>query len=255
MSEPRTGRLKMERTGSWHRWQMAELPEPRTPREEPVAAPERPREETLAEQRSRVRREAYQAGYEAGQCDGAYLGWHSGHEEGFAHGQQQGQELAQQQMQEQIKQTLAPLAALAEKTSEAVQHLDDELAADLVDVALVVGGRLAGDALDARPEQVLEIIRELLHREISPNVRPRLWLHPRDLELVEQHLGNELEAAGWQLQPDDQLSRGGCRLSTREGEIDATREERWEAITRQVKKRARSRNRRSGASSQQGKDK
>ncbi|MFD2437126.1 FliH/SctL family protein [Modicisalibacter luteus] len=80
-------------------------------------------------------------------------------------------------------------------------------------------------------------MRELLHAEPALSGRPRLWLHPADLTLVKGHLGAEFEAAGWQLQPDDTISRGGCRATSSSGELDATLESRWESITQQVRRR------------------
>ena len=80
-------------------------------------------------------------------------------------------------------------------------------------------------------------MRELLHTEPPLVGQQRLWLNPNDHALVEEHLGNELRAANWKLQPDDQLARGGCRVTSAQGEIDATFESRWQAIQAQSRKR------------------
>jgi flagellar assembly protein FliH len=39
-----------------------------------------------------------------------------------------------------------------------------------------------------------------------------------------------LEAADWRAQPDDTVERGGCRITGPEGELNATREARWQAL-------------------------
>ncbi|EWH03499.1 flagellar assembly protein FliH [Halomonas sp. BC04] len=115
--------------------------------------------------------------------------------------------------------------------------LDEEVANEMVELALATGRQLAGEALKARPRQVLELVRALLHTDPPLTGQQRLWLHPLDHKLVEQHLGQELEAAGWKLQPDDQLSRGGCRVTSASGELDATWETRWQAVKAQVRRR------------------
>ncbi|HET8790156.1 MAG TPA: flagellar assembly protein FliH, partial [Modicisalibacter sp.] len=152
-------------------------------------------------------------------------------------GLSEGRLAGEQEMQSQTLQTLQPVLALAENFREALDSLDDEVAERLVDLALTTGRQLAGEALKERPEEVLDIARELLHVEPALSGRPRLWLHPADLLLVKAHLSGEFEAAGWQLQPDDLISRGGCRATSASGELDATLETRWEAITAQVRRR------------------
>ena len=54
---------------------------------------------------------------------------------------------------------------------------------------------------------------------------------------MNEYLGKELKAAGWALQPDDQVSRGGCRVTSATGELDATWESRWQAVRQQVRGR------------------
>ncbi|MFC3285188.1 flagellar assembly protein FliH [Litchfieldella rifensis] len=222
--------------GPWRRWQMDELGPPGQERQQREQA----RREAIRQQvfkrnaeleamREKVREAARQEGYRAG--------FEAGHGEGCAQGLQEGREAGEQEMQRQIHQALAPLGSLAKHFSEALEQLDEDVAADLVDLALATGRQLAGEALDAHPEQVVAIVRELLHVEPSLGGQPRLWLHPDDLGLVEAHLGHEFTAAGWKLQPDDQISRGGCRVSSANGELDATWERRWEAVTAQVRRR------------------
>ena len=79
--------------------------------------------------------------------------------------------------------------------------------------------------------------RSLLHTDPPLIGHQRLWLNPSDRDLVAEHLREELDAAGWTLQPDDQISRGGCRVTSANGELDATWESRWAAVKAQVRHR------------------
>lgn len=221
---------------SWRRWRMDELGQPHRVQQ----ARERARREAIRQQafkrnaeiealREKVREEAREVGYQAGHD--------AGYQEGYDKGLAEGRSAGEKEMQRQTKQALAPLGPLAQRFSDALAQLDEDVADHLVQLALATGRQLAGEALDAHPEQVLDIVRELLHSEPALSGRPRLWLHPADLSLVKAHLGNEFDAAGWQLQPDDQISRGGCRVTSPSGELDATWERRWEAIASQVRQR------------------
>lgn len=231
MSDPRA-----YQDSPWRRWQPQELQQPRQERpfedQEHQAAIRRRAAERSAEldaERERAREEGYRAGLEEGR--------QAGHAEGHAEGHADGRQAAEQEFERRLDEALAPLAPLAERFSEALAQLDDEIADSLVGLALATGRQLAGEALEARPEQVLEIVRELLHVEPALSGHPRLWLHPDDLTLVEATLKGELDAAGWTLQPDDQLSRGGCRVNSASGELDASWESRCQAVSEQIRRR------------------
>ncbi|MBK5929794.1 hypothetical protein CCR82_04405 [Halochromatium salexigens] len=189
------------------------------------------------------RKKAREAGYQEGYREGL----ETGRAEGYAKGLAQGREEAEQELQQQLQETLDPVRNLATQFSEALAQLDDDVARHLVELALATGRQLAGAALEAHPAQVAELVRGLLHSEPAMHGRPRLWLHPKDHELVSQALGQELKAAGWALQPDDQVSRGGCRVTSANGELDATWESRWESVHQQVRGRLSSSERAAGA--------
>ncbi len=222
----------------WRRWEMGELRAPRQAsesRQEAAPQAEARRRETERRQAEldALHKKVHREGYEAGHREGL----EAGHAEGLAKGLEEGRRRAQEELETRAREEFAPLATLAGEFGEALTSLDEALAEDLVDLALETGRQLAGEALKARPRQVLELVRALLHTEPPLVGQQRLWLHPLDHRLVEQHLGEELAAAGWTLQPDDQLTRGGCRVTSSHGELDATWETRWQAVKAQVRRR------------------
>ena len=223
----------------WRPWQMDELKErARTAsaarpadleRQARIRRRAQEHQAALEAERQRVHDEAREKGYQ----DGFEAGRKEGHDEGLKQGRAQGEEELRQKMHD----TIAPLQPLASRFGEAIAQLDDEIADALVNLAIATGRQLAGDALKASPEQILDIVRELIHVEPALSGKPRLWLHPEDMVIVEEQLGNEIEGAGWQLQPDDQLSRGGCKVTSQSGELDASWESRFEAIADQIRQR------------------
>ena len=227
-------------TRRWQRWSIAELPPLPTPEPDriPVDAPfARVDADAL---RERIRAQAEKEGYQAGFTQGRNEGYRAGLAEGRAAGKQQGldegRREAATELDKRITQTLAPLAPLARNFDAALARLDSDFAAQLVELALAVGCHLARHTLDMKPQLVTGIVRDLLHVEPALVGKPRLWLHPEDLVLVQQQLGDELAAANWSLHPDDQVSRGGCRVTGNNGEIDATWEQRLESIRTNIRK-------------------
>ncbi|MEO1901397.1 MAG: flagellar assembly protein FliH [Alcanivorax sp.] len=217
----------------WRPWQMAELDAPRRRESDtrPRSDPAFDHQSELRALRDKVREEAWREGHRAG--------LEEGHREGLARGLQEGRQQGEEETARQRAEILTPLATLAGGFSEALRTLDGEVADHLVELALATGRQLAGEALRARPRQVLTIVRELIHDEPSLNGKTRLWLHPLDLALVAKELDAELTAAGWKLHPDDQLSRGGCRVTSPAGELDATWDSRWATVAGRVRRRRR----------------
>lgn len=238
---------EFDRHGTWQRWQMDELKEQNASfHESGFSAPSEQQRKVEAAQRAaeqarlreeqerqelyeRIRQQAEEEGYQAGLTHG--------HQKGLEQGLQEGHAQAEEALKQLIHQTVAPLQALAKQFSDALERMDDTIAHDLTELALATGKQLAGLAIQENPEQVLTIVRDLLHTEPPLVGQQRLWLNPEDHALVKEHLGSELSAANWQLQPDDQLARGGCRVTSAQGELDATFESRWQAVHAQLRKR------------------
>lgn len=209
--------------GAWKPWRMDELARPPRPAPNGGEAPQRFRQQAeLEELRENARRQARREGYEAGFAEGREQGYHDGLE--------QGRETGRKELDAERDALLAHMNALLQGMQQALEQAETDIGDALVDVALATGLRLAGEAIEKRPEQILERVHELLREEPLFGGRPRLWLHPEDLALVESRLADELAAAGWKAVPDASMQRGGCRLTGSEGELDATRETRWQAL-------------------------
>jgi flagellar assembly protein FliH len=226
---------------AWQRWRMGELSlvqRPASGTGSPVKTPQElaadaaaqaAREKQLLDQ---AREAARRDGLAQGKAEGKNIGLAEGREQGHAAGLAKAEADAQEQLQRKIHEVVEPLRALFSEFDAALKQLDQELAASLMDLALTAGRQLARRNLDLHPEHITALIRELLQQQALAG-QPRLWLAPADLALVREHLGSELGAAGWQLRPDPSLTRGGCRLTSQSGELDATWETRCRALVLQ----------------------
>lgn len=223
----------------WRRWRMGDLDGLHhapadamadTP-PEPIAPDIDAWQSELDALRRRTRETARKEGYDAG--------FQSGREAGYQHGLEAGRQAGEQEMRQQQRDLLHPLTTMARNFHQALQKLDDDIASELVDLALIVGRKLAGDALRDTPEQVLALVRQLLRDAPLASGTPTLWLHPDDLLLAREQLSAELDTAGWQMLADEQLQRGGCRLSSNAGEIDASVGTRWQQLLGTLRRRDR----------------
>jgi len=182
-------------------------------------------EQKLAQTQEAARQEAYAAGHEEGHA----AGYAEAHQQGYADGLAAAQAEAQAQLQEQIAQVVEPLRSLCLTFDAALKEFEQAVAQHVVELALATGQQLARRDLELKPEHITALVHELL-QERALNGQPLLSLAPDDLPLVREHLAAELDNAGWQLRADPSLTRGGCRVTSEGGELDAT----WETRCRQL---------------------
>lgn len=122
------------------------------------------------------------------------------------------------------------IASIAAAFTRETQELDRQLAQQILDLALEVARQMLNSALAARPELALPVISEAMRSLPVLGENRCLYLHPDDAELVRAHLGDALAAGGWVLAEEATVRRGGCKVVTSHGEVDATLDTRWRRI-------------------------
>lgn len=121
----------------------------------------------------------------------------------------------------------AKLSAVLGALDRDLAQLDDQLADKVLSLALTVARNMLLTALKVRPEMLLPVLREALAEIPAQSTHKRIHLHPEDAKLVRLHASELLSSGAWQLVDDVKVSRGGCRVRTDHGEVDATLETRW----------------------------
>lgn len=188
------------------RWR---LPEVTDPAAVAVGAPVRP---PTAEEIEGIRARAADEGYREGQR----AGYEAGYGEGIEQGRQQGDRMAR----ERSERLRFLLDALAEPASE----IDNATERELVELTLSLARQVIRRELHTQPGEVVGIVREALALLPLAARDVRVALHPEDVVLVRETLG---EPEGrWRLEEDPRVSRGGCLVSTPQSRIDATVEHR-----------------------------
>lgn len=123
------------------------------------------------------------------------------------------------------------LVALAAAFSSETVELDQQLAQQVLDVALDVARQMLHGALEVRPELILPVIREAIRSLPVLGDDRRLHLNPADAALARELAGeSHIAPSGWTIVEDAAIPRGGCVVRTSHGEIDATLDARWRRI-------------------------
>lgn len=93
----------------------------------------------------------------------------------------------------------------------------------LASLAAEAAGRLMQEQLSLEPQRALTIVQQVLDQALA-STDLRLHLHPDDRETVRSYLDSSdaMVPAELQIIADPSVERGGCRLETRHGEVDAT---------------------------------
>lgn len=196
--------------------------------EAPPPAPPPPPEPSLppdfhlptAEEIERMHDDARAAGFAEGHAAGYAEGLEAGRAEGYA----EGKGLAEDEA--------ARLKSLADGLDEALRAIDKEVAEEIMALAIEMARRMVRITLADHPETVLETVRSALLQ--LPQGHAQIHLHPDDLALVRQHLGEQLAQGGHRLQEDVRLQRGECRIDGQGAQVDATLETRWRRVLESI---------------------
>lgn len=189
-----------EQLTAYQRWELPTFDLARTGDKRPAAAP------PSAAQLEQTHRQAQEEGYRAG----------------YAEGKQRADKEAQR------------LVQMMDALNLELQQADQKIAQDLLDLALELAKQMLQQALNVKPELLLGVVRKAIAELPHFNQHAHLVLHPDDAELVRARMGEQLAHTGWKILESDQVGRGGCRVETAHGEIDATLATRWQRLAASI---------------------
>ena len=193
---------------AYQRWEMNSFGD-----ERPSVVARRPPAPVLpsAEEVGAISEQARELGYQEGR--------EAGHADGYADGLALGRTEAAQELEH--------LQSIALTFSEALSLADENMAADVLELALQLAKGMLRTALEVKPELIIPIVREAIGYLPVLQQPAILMLHPQDAAIVRAAMGEELEKGGWRLAEDEQILRGGCKIDTASNQIDAQTPARW----------------------------
>ncbi|HEY2189563.1 MAG TPA: flagellar assembly protein FliH [Caldimonas sp.] len=160
-----------------------------------------------AEQHAQELRAARQSGYQDGYRDGLVA--LEGFKQSFA------------------SQTTTQVGALVKSVGEQLDALQQEMARAVADAAAALARQVLRSELAVRPEAVATVAEQAIDALLLSARHIVLRVHPDDHALIAGHSAEAIAARGARVVADPQIARGGCRVDSDIGLVDATIDERW----------------------------
>lgn len=194
-----------EKLSAYQRWELGSFDAP-----PPAPAPAKP-EPPAGERVKEIHAAARDEGLLAGRAEG----YEAGRREALAEGTVR----------------IARMDELLAALSGDLERIDRELAIEVVQLGLAVARKLVGAGLRVQPEIVQASVEEALRHVAQAQTPVQVVIHPEDAAIVRAHLESAPRASSWSIKEDAEIARGGCRIVTATGEIDATLPQRWDRVT------------------------
>ena len=144
--------------------------------------------------------------------------WQKGHADGVAAGTATVQEHA-----ERFDQLLQALARPFDKLDESVEQ-------QLVELAISIAKQLFRREIRVEPTHVIGVVRGAIRLLPIASRNVQVLLHPEDAALVRETLAPADGELAWSIVEDPLTTRGGCRITTDNSQVDATAESRLQAV-------------------------
>jgi len=146
-----------------------------------------------------------------------------GMQEGFAVGMAKAREASRDDKQKFLNLTTA--------FSEALEKSDEQIADDVLSLALDIAKSMLKVKLNIDPATVLPVVMDAIHYLPYVQKPARILVHHEDAQILREYLADEISSQHWQIQEDSNVERGGCLVETGANQIDATNEVRWKRIS------------------------
>lgn len=159
-------------------------------------------------------------------------------QEAYTQGLTQGREEGREAVRSELLSALAALGQAKARLAALEEHLIACFTPQLVRLALEVAEKIVGKAVEEDPQLVATVLQRAL-AEVPHATQVRLWLHPADYRLL-MELSPELLQDPTQgrrqvtVCTSEEIGRGGCRVETELGAVDATIPVQFQEIRRQL---------------------
>lgn len=156
-----------------------------------------------------------------------------------AQAQAEYEETLQRGYQEGYEKGMAEWLRAIEQVHAGFMGVIERAKPQIVRLALRVAEKILRQRLDLTPEAVVPMIDEALRSlRAQQNMRVILRVHPDDRSILEPHRQRWMERLPWlgslDIVVDEELPRGGCRIETDFGTVDASIETQIRVIERHL---------------------
>ncbi len=165
-----------------------------------------------AEDLERLHQEAWQEGYQLGLEEGRKAGFDTGKADSERY--------------------IREIQSLASALEGELVRQDQEVAREVLELALVMARQILRSALEIKPELILDAISEALKSLPSLNGHHKIITHPDSAQIVRDWLAHEHGHLSWKVSEDAHLEPGGFRFESTYNELDGSIQARWLELTR-----------------------
>jgi flagellar assembly protein FliH len=159
--------------------------------------------------------------------------WHQqAHQEGYDEGYKEGLSKAASELAQQKQE----LQALIDFFEHPLNALNDEVTEQLNVLVVSLAQQLVRREIRSEPGEIIGLIRESVQLLPASARRIRITLNPDDAELVRKtlQLDKSEEEMSWKLVEDPMITRGGCEIRSNKSVINATLENRLQALAASI---------------------
>lgn len=161
---------------------------------------------------------------DAAEQEGREQGYQAGFEQGRAEGYEAGQQKGWEEMRQKLTAEQQRFQHLVQSLREPLAGQEDALEQWLLDTVCVLTRSLVERELLTDSSHILEPVRAAVAALPAGAEHIQIYLNPDDLPLVESYA--EEHRLNWAFHSDDALLPGGCRVETRDSQVDFSVEHR-----------------------------
>ncbi len=152
--------------------------------------------------------------------------WDEAFQKGYGEGVSAGKEEAERRV-ERLDQLLRALA-------RPFDDLDDAVEKQLVELSMTVVRQLFRREIRLDPTHVIGVVRQAVQCLPMASRNVHVHLHPEDAALIRDSLSPAEGEPAWSVVEDPLMSRGGCRISTENANVDASTETRLNELINSI---------------------
>jgi len=149
--------------------------------------------------------------------------YNKGMQEGFAVGMAKARQQAIVEKEHFVK--------ITQSFNEALEQADEQIADDVLSLALDIAKSMLKVKLNVDPAAVLPVVVDAIHYLPYVQKPARILVHHDDAQIIREYLGDEIASQQWQILEESNIERGGCLVETGANQIDASNEVRWKRIS------------------------
>jgi flagellar assembly protein FliH len=159
-------------------------------------------------------------------AEGFALGKQEGYQAGFVEGSKKGYD----ENVHLVEVRTAQLVSLLESFATPFKHLDESVEQALADLAVKIAKQILHREIELDSGQVTAAVKAAVAALPIASQNVKLYLNPEDSELVRFNLGLGESPSAWTIIEDPTITRGGCKVDTEISHVDATVENRLNAV-------------------------